>query len=328
MDRILIIQTAFIGDVILATPIIEKIAEYYPTSKIDFLLRKGNEILLKNNPHLNNIIVWDKRNNKNRNLLKLLQIIRKNKYDLVINVQRFLSTGILTGFSNAAFKVGFDNNPLSFLFTKKIKHAFKENTHEIDRNLKLVENFTDNSRMLPKLYPEEEELNKARSYKDNEFITISPTSVWFTKQFPKEKWIDFLNEIQSDLKIYLLGAPSDSDACNAIIHESTNKNITNLAGQLNLLESAALMKDAKMNYVNDSAPLHLASSMNAPCASVFCSTVPRFGFGPLSHISTIIETKNDLKCRPCGIHGFKTCPEKTFECAYSIETSQLNDLIK
>jgi heptosyltransferase-2 len=88
-----------------------------------------------------------------------------------------------------------------------------------------------------------------------------------------------------------------------------------MAGKLSFLESAALMKHAVMNYVNDSAPLHLASATDAPVTAVFCSTIPAFGFGPLSSNSRVIETIEDLECRPCGLHGYKVCPRGHFKCA-------------
>jgi heptosyltransferase-2 len=99
--------------------------------------------------------------------------------------------------------------------------------------------------------------------------------------------------------------------------------VQNLAGQLSFLASAALQQGAVMNYVNDSAPLHFASAMNAPTAAVFCSTLPSFGFGPLADIRHIIEVKETLVCRPCGMHGKKFCPEKHFNCAMQIQTAQL-----
>ncbi len=102
----------------------------------------------------------------------------------------------------------------------------------------------------------------------------------------------------------------------------------NLAGKLSFLQTAALMKDATMNYVNDSAPLHIASSVNAPVTAIFCSTVPSFGFGPLSEKSFIVEIQEIIPCRPCGLHGFKKCPEKHFKCAYNIKSEQLIDKIK
>jgi heptosyltransferase-2 len=88
-----------------------------------------------------------------------------------------------------------------------------------------------------------------------------------------------------------------------------------MAGKLSLLESAAIMAGARMNFVNDSAPMHLASAVNAPVTAVFCSTVPAFGFGPLSDNAFIAETTIPLDCRPCGLHGYTVCPKGHFKCA-------------
>ncbi len=97
----------------------------------------------------------------------------------------------------------------------------------------------------------------------------------------------------------------------------------NLAGKLSFLSSAALMKGARMNYVNDSAPMHFASAVNAPVTAVYCSTIPSFGYGPLSDRSFIVETPVALHCRPCGLHGHTKCPEGHFHCAVKIQTQQL-----
>jgi heptosyltransferase-2 len=83
------------------------------------------------------------------------------------------------------------------------------------------------------------------------------------------------------------------------------------------------MKDALMNYVNDSAPMHFASAVNAPVTAVYCSTIPSFGFGPLSDKKFIVEIKAPLDCRPCGLHGYRACPRGHFNCAYKIEDDQL-----
>jgi heptosyltransferase-2 len=83
------------------------------------------------------------------------------------------------------------------------------------------------------------------------------------------------------------------------------------------------MKDAVMNYVNDSAPMHFASAVNAPVVAIYCSTLPSFGFGPLSENSQIAEIQERLYCRPCGLHGRRQCPEGHFKCAYQIQVEQL-----
>ncbi len=325
MKRILIIQSAFIGDVILATPVIEAIHSEHSNAKIDFFLRKGNEALLEKHPHLNEIIVWEKKKSKYSNLIKLLFKIRKNRYDIVINMQRYGATGILTALSKAKIKIGFNSNPFSFAFTYKIKHSVDQGLHETERNLKLLEPLLKVKNQKPILYPSSEQFKKVEEFKHTKYICVAPTSVWFTKQFPKEKWIEFFNNIDKELTIYLLGAPSDSNICHEILTQSKHNNITNLCGKLSLLESAALMKDAQLNYVNDSAPMHIASAMNANTVAIFCSTSPSFGFGPLSENSFVVESNDALPCRPCGLVGKKSCPEKHFNCALSIEITQLTE---
>lgn len=320
--KILIIQTAFIGDVILATPVAEKLHKLYPDAAIDFLLRKGNESLLTGHPFLSNVLIWDKKSGKNKNLIRLIKEVRSLHYDKIFNLQRFASSGLLTFFSGAKEKIGFDKNPFAFCYTKKIKHTIGDHKHEVQRNLALVSSADDSVIEKPHLYPAPADFESVKQYKTSPYICIAPSSVWFTKQYPAHKWVDFINRL-STYKVYLLGALSDSDLCKRIITMSGNKNVASLAGKLTFLQSAALMKDAVMNYSNDSAPMHIASAVNAPVTAVFCSTIPAFGFGPLSGKSFIIETKETLDCRPCGLHGYRTCPKKHFKCAETINTEQL-----
>jgi ADP-heptose:LPS heptosyltransferase len=326
LQKFLVIQTAFIGDVVLATPIVEKLHQHFPDASIDLLVRKGNESLLTGHPFLNEVLIWNKKENKTKNLWKLLFKIRKVKYDIVINVQRYGATGFLTAFSGAKITIGFDKNPFSFLFTKKINHVFDEKgngKHEIERDLELIKDLTDDIVVRPKLYPSKNDEEKTKIYKQRPYITVAPASVWFTKQYPADKWISFINKLPDNLNIYLLGAPSDNSICENIIQLTTNKNVIDLCGKLSFLGSCALMKDAVMNYVNDSAPMHFASAMNAPVSAIFCSTIPAFGYGPLSDKKFIIEIQEKLYCRPCGLHGYKACPEKHFRCAKEIKDEQL-----
>lgn len=331
MKKFLLIQTAFPGDVILATSLIEKIHQHFPDAKIDFLLRKGNESILTNNPYLSEIYQWDKRKNKYSNLFKLVSVLRKNKYDFTINLQRFTGSGLITVLSGAKCKIGFNKNPLSFLFTSKISHQIGNGKHEIERNHELIKELTDPIPAKPKLYPSVGDFEKARSLQQettngNPYICIAPASVWFTKQWPKEKWSELINHLPDNVAVFLIGSKDDVELCDSIrlqLNKNKSQLVFSLAGKLSFLESAALMSASRMNYVNDSAPLHIASAMNAPVTAIFCSTIPAFGFGPLSEQSRIIETKVKLECRPCGLHGFMACPLKHFNCAQTIEIREV-----
>jgi heptosyltransferase-2 len=156
-----------------------------------------------------------------------------------------------------------------------------------------------------------------------EYVCLAPTSVWFTKQYPESKWLELLAALPADLPMYLLGGPPDAASCALLAEAAARPGLVNLAGKLSLPASAALMRGAVLNYVNDSAPLHLCSAVDAPVCAIFCSTVPAFGFGPLSMFARIVQHAPGLACRPCGLHGHARCPLGHFRCALEIETPLL-----
>ena len=377
MKKILVIQTASIGDVILATAILEKLHRFYPDADLDLLVKHGMEPLFYRHPFIHRLLVWDK-SNKYRNFFRLLREVRNEHYDLVINIQRFTLTGILTTLSGSKTTIGFDKNPLERFFTRSVPHEIGPGIHETDRNQALVAGLTDHKPEKPRLYPQQIPDTGCRILDKNVdqlsagighpasgiYYTIAPASLWFTKQYPAEKWIELIWAIPEEATVYLLGSKADFELCekirvegqgsrvegrrtreerrgkrveendpasgighpgssNPVIQSSSHPNIKNLAGQLTLLESAALMKGARMNFTNDSAPMHLASAVNAPVTVIYCSTTPDFGFGPLSDDSVTVEIQEKLSCRPCGLHGRASCPEHHFKCALAIDTGLL-----
>lgn len=314
MKKFLIIQTAFLGDVILATPVALTLKKNFPDCEIHFLVKNGNESLLNNHEALDKVWVFNKSEGKFKNIFKLGKSFRKEKFDVVINLQRFASSGIIAALSRGKRSYGFKKNPMSLFYSKSFSHEIGNGEHEVDRNLSVLSeiDLTETIRR-PSLSPSEGDIQKVKAYQSEKYFCLAPASVWFTKQLPESKWVELINILSKKGKVFLLGSPADKEFCASIIAKA-NEKATNLAGELSLLQSAALMKKAERNYVNDSGPLHLASSVNAPVTAFFCSTIPRFGFGPLSNDSEINETAENLSCRPCGLHGFKTCPEGHFKC--------------
>jgi heptosyltransferase-2 len=346
MHRILVIQTAFIGDVVLATALLQNLHAAYPSAKIDILVRQGADELFTDHPYINEVHVWNKKKNKYQHLFQIIQNIRRIKYDVVINVQRYLATGIITVLSGAKKTIGFDKNPLSFLFSEVVAHQFgaaaeaaggaagaggraagqdssSKALHETSRNHALLTSLTTAPVAKPALYPSAANFAAVQKWQGAPYICMSPGSVWETKKMPAKNWIDLINAVPTNYTIYLMGAPNETALCAAILSGSSREGVINIAGQLNLLEAAALIKGARLNYVNDSAPMHLASATNAPVAAIYCSTIPAFGYGPLSDTQFVVETLEHLPCKPCGLHGKKLCPLGHFNCGYSITTAQL-----
>ena len=333
--RFLIIQTAFIGDVILATALLEQLHRVRPDAVLDILVRKGNESLLANHPFINEVLIWHKKAGKYRDLWRLTRTVRARNYNAVLNLQRHGSMGLLTALSGVKITVGFNQNPFARFFSHPVEYRFEPGVHETDRNatmlyaleeagLLTLSGVADERIARPKLYPSASDYAAVQPYQHQPYVCMAPLSVWFTKQFPAERWVDLIQALPPKLTICLLGAPTDTAACEAIRSRTLQEDrVVNLAGKLSLLQSAALQQGAAMNYVNDSAPLHLCSAMNAPTTAIFCATVPEFGFGPVADGAKVVQTPEPLDCRPCNLHGRKACPLGHFRCAWSIRVDDL-----
>jgi len=332
VNTILIIQTAHMGDVILALPVAQRLHRQFPQATVHFLVRKGNEKLLHHHPAIDHIHIWDKTRNKTANLLKLTGELRRQRFDLAVNLQRFFSSGLIMAAVPAKVKVGFDKNPLSFFYDRKMPHRIPRQPtgdylHEVERNLSVLRDFAPTAIERPRLYPGPADWEKVAPHvQQRPYFVIAPASVWFTKQWPPERWRELARALPAGSPVYLIGSPADSPLADKVANGLSNA--VNLCGEFSLLQSAALMKEAERVFVNDSAPMHLASAMNAPVTVVYCSTMPAFGFGPLADDSHIIEASDPLQCRPCGLHGHRACPKGHFKCARFIEVEQVLATLK
>jgi heptosyltransferase-2 len=321
VKKVLLIQTAFIGDAILATATLSTLKSL--GFSVDVMVRRGNEIFFNEHPDCHRVIVWDKKGavGKYTSLFKIISEVRKNQYHAVVNLQRFAATGLLTALSGAKYKLGFTQNPLSFAFSHTLKHSVKENYHESYRNLDLLHlAFPDAQHSNPILFLTEDVLKSVKEYKNQKYICIYPGSVWFTKRLSNDKWLELIQLLPQDHTIYFLGAPNEKEMCEELINlaSSRHSNLKNLCGELSLMQSAALGKDAEMNYCNDSSPVHFLSAVNANITAFFLSTSPIFGFYPISKNSRVLQAEN-LPCKPCGMVGKVECPLGHFNCDKNLE---------
>lgn len=346
MKKFLIIQTAYLGDVILATAVVEKLRQYYPDADLDMMVKKGAETLLEAHPYVRRLWVWNKKK-KYASLYGILKKVRSERYDYIINLQRHSTTALFTLFSGAKRRIGFLSTPFSvFLTEKKMypktclpesgnfflrtfcikkKHFPKQALHEVEKNHLLIRTLTDPQYAFPKLYFSEPQQQRIQPLIARPFLTLSIGTAWATKQLPLSKWLDFLSKIPKPYVVYLLGGAQERAVAEQLREKNTNERLRlmNLCGQLDLTPSALLMRYAVMNYALDSSATHLATASGAPVTTVFTSTDPKFGFYPLSPESFIVRHKERLPCHPCTRHGKKSCPKKHYLCAYRIAAEDL-----
>ncbi len=319
-SKVLIIQTAFLGDAILITSLLEKIRNQSPETSIHLLVRKGYEEVFTAYTHVNLAHVWSyDKQHKWTSWLWLRRVLFQEKFDQVFVVQRFFGMGLLSLLLGANRVVGFDKNPWSFFFTEKVKHVFGSGQHEIARNSGLLETWLGPHLFKPFLNPSS--ISLPQPLVSKEYICISPGSVWETKRFPVAKWIEFIRLLPLNQAIVLMGSSNELDLSDEIeiSFKGQGRLIYNETGRHALLVSTYIYQQSLMSFVNDSGPLHLCSAVNVPTVAVYCSTIPAFGFGPLADHKRIIEVGENLTCRPCGDHGKKSCPLGHFHCAQQID---------
>lgn len=329
--KVLIIQTAFLGDAILTLPMVQVLKEKNPDWQIDFLCIPATSILFKHNPLINKLIVYNKRGGDSFRRIKKEV---KNNYDIVISPHRSSRSSLIAYFSKAKIRITFDKSSLNFLYTDKIKYV--TGIHEIQRNLSLLKplGIYEENIVKPELYLNREEKNKINELfalekinSADEIIAVAPGSVWFTKKYPKEKFAEVLNLLKNTkVKIFLIGGDTDKELGDYLVSTSGNKNIINTIGKLNVLESTEVIRRCRVLLTNDSAPLHIANSVETKVISMFGATVPQFGFFPYGKDDVILETEG-LVCRPCSIHGGKSCPIGTFICMNNIKEQTVYELL-
>ncbi len=326
-SKILIIQTAFIGDAILTLPIIQVPKQNYAQSSIDVIVVPRTAEVFANHPAISNIIQYDKRGSDKgiKGLWRLRTKLKSLNYDLVIVPHRSLRSALLTWLLKPTMSIGFDRSAGRWLFKKIVR--YNSSAHEIERNLSLLSplKLPHVAIELPQLYPSNQDvkiidsiMNEYGLNRYKNILAVAPGTIWNTKRWPADRFAAVCEQIAfENIAIVLVGGREDEILCEEVREIAHIKNVFSVAGKLSLLQSAELIRRCKVLISNDSAPMHLAVAIGTPVVAIFGATVPEFGFAPRGPRDVVIEKKG-LKCRPCSIHGGDVCPIKTFECMLSV----------
>jgi heptosyltransferase-2 len=325
--NILVVQTAFIGDVILTLPLVQACKRLFPTAAIDVVVTPAAKELCDNHQNIREAIAFDKRSADSglAGLMRLSRVLRSRSYDLAIVPHRSLRSAALVALSRIPIRVGFDKSAGKVLLTETVQ--YNRALHEIDRNLSLLNPVTDTPapRELPRLSPSDADrkrvdrlLVELEVIRPETLVAIAPGTIWNTKRWLKERFSSLaVNLDEVGLEIVLLGGKGDEVLCEDIRTLSGSSHVYNTAGMLSLMQSFELIRRCRVIVCNDSAPMHMAAAAGTPVVAIFGATVPAFGFGPSGPLDIVVETLG-LKCRPCSIHGGKKCPIKTFDCMNDI----------
>jgi heptosyltransferase-2 len=333
-EKILVIQTAFLGDAVLTLPMIRKLKELNSKASIDVLCIPASKEIFLLSPYINEIIIIDKKGEHKsfRSFLKFTKQIRARGYDRIYSPHRSFRSSLLVLQSGVKETYGFSNSSLFHAYKYLTKYI--PSHHEVQRNLDLIGyDYSEKGwRVLPEIKIPESADRAAKDFlKSNNinsnFAAIAPGSIWNTKKYPLEYYeqvIQYL--IAQDFKVIIVGG-KEEEKIGKPLEAKFNGNLISSAGNLTITESIALLKYSKILISNDSAPTHLGVCADIPVLTLYCSTVPDFGFYPYNKKSRWLSY-TELKCKPCGIHGYYACPLKHFQCGYKLEAESVISAIK
>lgn len=341
MDKILVVQTAFLGDVILTLPLVQSLKSIYPTVQVDMLVVPSAVELLQNHPSIHQVLVFDKRGRDSglQGFLRTVKNIRNQKYQCAIVPHRSLRSAALVSLARIPKRIGFNKSAGWFFLHNVIR--YDNSIHEVDRNMLLLGalGIKQTERVYPRLYPSKSDCRVVDQFMQDErfhdremIIGIAPGTIWNTKRWFAERYSELSSKLIKDgFSVVLIGSKEDEVLCKDIQVAIDSGRVYNAAGKLTLLQSAELIRRCRVLISNDSAPMHIAVAVRTPVVAIFGATIPEFGFSPYGEHDIVVETKG-LSCRPCSTHGGETCPIKTFDCMKNITAEnvqrRVHELIK
>lgn len=337
----LVVQTAFLGDMVLTTPLLERLAERGP---VDVVATPANASLLANHRAVRDVIVYDKRGVHAgwRGVREVAQAIRFRDADgkrtprdaqVAYMAQGSLRSAALARAAGAPRIVGFDTSAGRWMYSERVR--YDSALHHAARLLQLAGLYNAQAGVpRPTLYPGASDeaavrdlLAAAGVAASDQLVVLAPGSVWATKRWPY--FAELAQRLSSGAyagaRIVVTGSAQDTPLAAEIAaaaRDAGTPDIIDATGKLTLLATAALLRRAQLVVSNDSAPLHLASAMNTPTVALFGPTVPAFGFGPLAEQRAIVQHET-LPCRPCDAHGPQQCPLGHWRCMRQVDADRV-----
>ena len=313
----LVIQTAFLGDVVLTTPLLSVLAERH--GPVDVMTTAAAASLLETHPAVRSVIRYDKHGADRGwgGFRRLVADLRARRYATVYLPHRSMRSAALALFSGARERIGFADSAASLTYTRRERRP--AGGHEVERLVSLAGADRVSAPVTLHLsagdHEQAEHWLSARGIKPG-FVALAPGAIWATKRWPY--YPDLAAAL--DRPVVIIGGADDAPLAQAIITAAPGRTAS-AAGVLSLRASAALIQRAAVLVTNDSAPLHLATAVGTPVVAVFGPTVPEFGFGP-RRPGDITLGHAELACRPCSRHGPQRCPLGHHRCMrdLSVET--------
>jgi heptosyltransferase-2 len=314
---LLVVQTSFLGDVVLTTPLLTALRQRVRPRRLDVLVRPEAVPLLRGHPDVDTVLVDDKRGADRGlgGLWRTARRLRHERFDVAVSPHRSLRTALVLAAAGIPRRVGFADSRGAVLFHERVARDRRQ--HDVDRNLALLAPFGPAVVPSPPMRLPVDDDAAARAAAllpegPGPLIGVAPGSVWATKRWTAAGFAAVVAALAADgARVVLLGAPADREVADEVARRAGGV-ATVLAGRTDLATMVAVVDRLALLVANDSAPMHVACARDVPVVAIFCATTPALGYGPRGARAIVVEA--DLACRPCGTHGGRSCPRGTEDC--------------
>ncbi len=324
MSAAAVIQTAYLGDVVLTTPLIETLAHTH--GPVDVVTTPENAPLLETLPTVNRVILFDKRRTHRGigGILHIAKALRHHTPDHVFIPHQSIRSAMVARLAGVPNRIGFPGLPVSWLYTERRSPKFTV-THEAERLHALA------GENLATPYPrivmtQRDRLGATQALQEagitGDYIVLAPGSRWATKRWPYYRGL--AERLLHEHNVVLVGGPEDKETGTDLVRGKDG--MANLAGRLSIRESAAVLANARLVVCNDSVVLHLAGAVETPVVAIFGPTDPSLGFGPRGPKDVVVGVRN-LACRPCSTHGGVRCPLQHHRCMVDLEVETVANMV-
>ncbi|MFH1049767.1 MAG: glycosyltransferase family 9 protein [bacterium] len=331
IENILVIRLSSMGDVILTTALIRQIRNKYPNTRLDFATSKQFAEIFTNNPHISNLIEYDKQSSlKDINDLKknIKSKIPSGRYDLVIDLQRNIRSRVFRSGLGAQYLYvkKMRLHKLSMVYFKRpllkkivpIPEIYRMTASplDIEDDGKGLELWLPNETLSPIYLPEEKKVKNSLT------IAIAPGAFHNTKRWQKEKYLELIIHLKENFyaDIVLIGGKKDKEITDWITSKITFE-FEDCTESDSIIRTVSAIDSASLLISNDTGVVHIAAARKVPVVAIFGSTVKEFGFIPFRTKHEIVE--KILPCRPCTHYGLNKCPKVHFDCMNKISVEDV-----
>jgi heptosyltransferase-1 len=303
-QKILVVKPSSLGDVVHSLPFLNALKMRYPEAEVHWVIARGLEGLLEGHPLIDRLIVINKDQWKNlakaggtaREIAQLFKTLRRECYDIAVDLQGLLRSGIITMATGASVRIGFQEAREGSRFFYNRKVCGGKEIHAVDRYLKVAAalDCAVSEVLFPFPLAKRKNGDAVRIAESlGKYAAIVPGARWATKVWPAQNF----GRIAASLpwRSIVIGGRADVEKAERVVRESDGRAVS-LAGKTDLGELIEIMRNAVLVISNDSGPMHIAAGFNVPVVAIFGPTSPE-RTGPYGKGHIIVRSGE--VCVPC-----------------------------